>query len=83
MKLLIHSQTWQFHSTLCRACDYLPMLGLKFIHFDKGAPVCGQRLDKLRPRQKGLHFAEDILNFIFLNENGYILFKIQSTIHQF
>ena len=30
----------------------------------------------LRPRQNGRHFADDILNSIFLNENVWILIKI-------
>ena len=34
------------------------------------------RLNTLRPRQNGRHFADDIFNFIFLNENIWIPIKI-------
>ena len=33
-------------------------------------------LNTLRPRQNGHHFADDIFNCIFLNENVWILIKI-------
>ena len=36
----------------------------------------GVRINTLRPRQNGRHFADDILNCIFLNENVWISFKI-------
>ena len=32
--------------------------------------------NKLRPRQNGRHFPDDILKLIFLNENVWILIKI-------
>ena len=46
MKLFIHSQSstielmnkW-FHPTLCWACDYLSMLGLKLSHVNKRTPL--------------------------------------------
>ena len=38
-----------------------------------------QYLNTLRPRQNGRHFADDILNSIFLNENVRIPIKISLT----
>ena len=32
--------------------------------------------DTLRPRQNGLHFPDDILKLIFLNENAWIAIEI-------
>ena len=36
----------------------------------------GQWVNTLRPRQNGRHFADDMLNAIFLNENVWIPIKI-------
>ena len=36
----------------------------------------GCRLNTLRPRQNGRHFADDIFKYIFLNENIWISIKI-------
>ena len=33
-------------------------------------------INKLRPRQNGRHFADDIFKYIFLNENAWITIKI-------
>ena len=33
-------------------------------------------IDTLRPRQNGRHFADDILKYIFLNENAWIPIEI-------
>ena len=44
MKLNIHSDIWhleidkEYHPTLHSACDYIPVLVLKFIHVDKSVP---------------------------------------------
>ena len=34
-------------------------------------------LNTLRPRQNGRHFADDILKWIFLNDNAWVSIKIQ------
>ena len=34
-------------------------------------------IDALRPKQNGRNFADDIVRYIFLNENTYISIKIQ------
>ena len=39
-------------------------------------PVYAERLNTLRPRQNGRHFADDIFKCIFLNENAWISIKI-------
>ena len=38
--------------------------------------VCPNRINTLRPRHNGRHFADDIFNRIFLNENIWIPIKI-------
>ena len=38
--------------------------------------VCAGRINTLRPRQNGCHFADDISKCIFLNENAWIPIKI-------
>ena len=37
---------------------------------------CAVRLNTLKPRQNGRHFADDIFKWIFLNENVWIPIKI-------
>ena len=37
---------------------------------------CESTINPLRPRQNGRHFADDIFNSIFLNENVWTLIKI-------
>ena len=38
--------------------------------------VCNWLFNTLRPRQNGRHFADDIFNCVFLNENVWIPIKI-------
>ena len=48
-------------SKVCFACYHNPGLGT---------------INTLRPRQNGRHFTDDIFEYIFLNENVWILIKI-------
>ena len=45
-------------------------------HCDGNQPLSASKVNTLRPRQNGRHFADDIFRCIFLNENFYILIKI-------
>ena len=40
----------------------------------------GAAVNTLRPRQNGCHFQDDILKWIFLNENAWITIKISLTL---
>ena len=73
-------------------CDYSPMSnfkdGLTVVEVRHGwviTPhcftyiVCGDDLNKLRPRESGHNFADGIFKYIFLNENVWIPMKIPLT----
>ena len=48
-----------------------------FNFYQNFTEICSQGpINKLRPRQNGRHFADDILKCIFLNENIWIPIKI-------
>ena len=73
MKLLIHSLTSTVQPLKFRNGQVISshtLLGVwLLIH-------AGIKVNTLRPRQNGRHFADDIFKCIFLNENFWIPIKI-------
>ena len=55
-------------------CMWVEHNGIQFDH-DTFIITC-QQINTLRPRQNGRHFPDDILKWIFLNENIWISIKI-------
>ena len=55
-------------------CLYVPRA--RNVKAARGPDLNRTRVNTLRPRQNGRHFADDIFNCIFLNENVWIPIKI-------
>ena len=76
----LYSSTKFIFRTL-NASDIDPRYGLwwKFVHstmFTTSQVDLSSRINRLRPRQNGRHFADDTFKHIFMNENVRISIKI-------
>ena len=71
----LHINNWDFQVVVYRDHEALKH-GANPMGWGTGSTDMDGSFNSLRPRQNGRHFADDIFNCIFLNENVWIPIKI-------